>query len=100
MGPPEYITSMVNEAISKSIAPANLKCHKPNAFHSIANEEKVLETPKRGHVNSHIHESHPHETLVQVKSAHENLRGVQDNGGKHKLPVEIIRTFCPMDDTR
>ena len=55
---------MVNEAISKSIAPANLKCHKPNAFHSIANEEKVLETPERGHVNSHIHESHPNQTLV------------------------------------
>jgi hypothetical protein len=63
MDPPVYITCS-QEAVSKANTPTNLKRHKPNAFHGIANEEKILKAPKRGHVYSHVHESHPNQTLV------------------------------------
>jgi hypothetical protein len=91
MGPPDHINP-VSETVSQRVntraaPPANLERDKPNAFHSVADEEKVLETPERGYVNSHIHESHPNKTLVQIKRPHENLRwrgGV--NAGLSKRP--------------
>lgn len=58
---------------SKMNTPANLKRDKPNAFHSIADEEEILETTKRSHINSHVHKCHADKALIQIKCPHENL---------------------------
>lgn len=55
----------------------NLECRKSHTLNSVANEEKILDGPQRGHVDSNIQECNAHEALVGVECTHEDLKPVQ-----------------------
>ena len=52
---------------------AYLECYEHHAFHSIADKKQVLQGPKGGHVDAHVHKCDTHEALIRVEGSDEHL---------------------------
>ncbi len=63
---------------------AYLECYGHHAFHSIADKKQVLQGPKGGHVDAHVHECDTHEALIRVEGFDEHLKDEQ-----HHQPLQL-----------
>lgn len=86
--------------IGGKLTRTHLERDEPDALHSVANHEQVLDCTQGGDIHADVEECHTDESFVQIEGAHEDL-----DLRPQTVPVETfmkarLHTFCPMDETR